>query len=77
MYSVVALSGGSDSVALLYVAKKLFENVRAITVDHRWVMEDCLCMNTHSLCCIRCCSMCGNTVRVHFIDYDKKAMMMH
>ena len=33
--AVVALSGGPDSVALLYVAKQLFENVRAVTVDHK------------------------------------------
>lgn len=37
--TAVALSGGSDSVALLWLAKQVFSDVTGITVDHRSVIH--------------------------------------
>ena len=36
-FSAVAVSGGCDSLALTLLAKKIFNRVIGITVDHRWV----------------------------------------
>lgn len=44
--TAIGLSGGSDSMALLWLAKQLFSNVVGLTVDHRCV---CVCV-----CVVRC-----------------------
>ena len=36
----VAVSGGSDSVALAFLAKQYFKHMVAITVDHQLVYEN-------------------------------------
>ena len=34
--TAIGLSGGADSMALLWLAKQLFSNVVGLTVDHRY-----------------------------------------